>query len=102
MRFAVITDLHIGGSVYEEQIKKVVDLTNTLNVDAIFLVGDTIDAPRSWIEGRTVELKNLHSKYGTFLVTGNHESYYGNYEEWRDLFTHGYNINVLENKYVSI
>lgn len=73
MRLAILTDLHTGGSVYAEQIEKVVELTNSLNVDGILLIGDTIDAPRSWIEDRTLALKNLKSKYGSFLVTGNHE-----------------------------
>lgn len=86
-------------SVYREQIAKVVDATNALNPDAVLIVGDAIDAPRSLIEERMEPLKYLQSKRGTYFTTGNHEYYYGNMREWMELFEKEYGIQVLENKY---
>lgn len=36
---AVITDLHVGASVYKHHLEEVVNQVNSLNVDAIFLIG---------------------------------------------------------------
>lgn len=76
----------------------VVDRTNSLNPDAVLIVGDAIDAPRKLIEHRMEPLKYLRSKYGTYFSTGNHEYYYGNVREWIDLFKE-YEITVLENRF---
>lgn len=97
----ILTDLHAGASVYGKQISKVVELVNELDADAIFLIGDIIDAPRSLIETRVESLRHLQSHLGTFYVTGNHEYYYGNVEDWLALFR-SYGITVLNNKYAVI
>jgi uncharacterized protein len=63
----------------------------------IFLQGDVIDAPRGLIEERVESLRHLRSRLGTFFVTGNHEYYYGNVDEWFELFD-SYGIRVLKNR----
>uniref|UniRef100_A0AC34R1Q8 Calcineurin-like phosphoesterase domain-containing protein n=1 Tax=Panagrolaimus sp. JU765 TaxID=591449 RepID=A0AC34R1Q8_9BILA len=98
LRVAMLTDLHGGAMVYRDQISNVVDLTNSIkNLDAIFIVGDAIDAPMNLIQERMEPLKYLKSKHGVFFVSGNHEFYYGNYDEWKQLFE-SYGINVMENE----
>uniref|UniRef100_A0A914EJN2 Calcineurin-like phosphoesterase domain-containing protein n=1 Tax=Acrobeloides nanus TaxID=290746 RepID=A0A914EJN2_9BILA len=91
-------DLHGGGSVYKDQIAKVVDITNSLNPDVILIVGDAVDAPRALIESRMDPLKCLHARIGTFFTTGNHEYYYGSALEWFDHFKNSYGITILDNK----
>jgi hypothetical protein len=103
LTFAVLSDLHGGAMVYREQVAKVVDLTNGIEekygvkLDAVLIVGDLIDAPRELIEDRIEPLRHLQSRLGTFVVSGNHEYYYGNYEEWQQLYRE-YGINVMENE----
>lgn len=41
----------------------------------------------------------MHSRLGIFFVTGNHEYYYGNVEEWISLFI-SYGITTLRNTFV--
>uniref|UniRef100_A0A0N5CGQ5 Metallophos domain-containing protein n=1 Tax=Strongyloides papillosus TaxID=174720 RepID=A0A0N5CGQ5_STREA len=96
-RFALVTDLHTGALVYEDMISKVVDMVNEEKVDAIFLVGDVVDAPYQLIKDRTKPMKHFTSNYGTFFVTGNHEYYYGNVQDWIDAFKNEYGFKVLEN-----
>uniref|UniRef100_A0AC35TQI4 Metallophos domain-containing protein n=1 Tax=Rhabditophanes sp. KR3021 TaxID=114890 RepID=A0AC35TQI4_9BILA len=102
MRFALVTDLHIGGQVDNLLVSDVVDKVNNENVDAIFLVGDVVDAPYKVIKDRTEPMKHFKSKLGTFMVTGNHEYYYGDYQEWLDAFTNEYGFKVLLNNVTDI
>ncbi|VDK54337.1 unnamed protein product [Anisakis simplex] len=115
LRFAVVSDIHVGASVKKDHVAKVVDRINSENVDAVFLVGDIIDSPRSAVWRRTLPLgifltafvkriaryRYLKSKFGTFYVTGNHEYYYGNALDWFEFFkTLG--IQVLDNRSVNL
>jgi len=83
-------------------------------LDAVFLIGffyflknfgkilgDIIDAPRDLIEERVESLRHLRSHFGTFYVTGNHEYYYGNVNEWFELFE-SYGIKILKNRFFFI
>uniref|UniRef100_A0A914YBJ7 Calcineurin-like phosphoesterase domain-containing protein n=1 Tax=Panagrolaimus superbus TaxID=310955 RepID=A0A914YBJ7_9BILA len=102
LHIAMLSDLHGGAMVYQEQIAKVVDVVNGIEsnfgveLDAVLIVGDLIDAPRELIEERMEPLRHLRSRLGTFAVSGNHEYYYGNYERWQQLYRE-YGINVMEN-----
>ena len=103
LHVAMLSDLHGGAMVYEKEIAKVVDTTNSIEanfgveLDAVFIVGDLIDAPRKLIQDRMNPLKHLKSRLGTFVVSGNHEYYYGNYEEWQQLYQE-FGVHVLENE----
>ncbi|KAF7633938.1 Metallophos domain-containing protein [Meloidogyne graminicola] len=98
LKVAVLTDLHAGAAVYAEQIAKAVESVNKItDLDAVFLIGDIIDAPRDLIEERVESLRHLRSQFGTFYVTGNHEYYYGNVNEWFELFD-SYEIVILKNR----
>uniref|UniRef100_A0A158Q8Q3 Metallophos domain-containing protein n=1 Tax=Elaeophora elaphi TaxID=1147741 RepID=A0A158Q8Q3_9BILA len=94
IRFALISDIHAGATVFKEQV---VDRVNSQEVDGVFIVGDVVDAPRNSIEDRVRPLQFLKPK--TFYVSGNHEYYYGNASEWFDLFQQ-YGFKVLNNRHV--
>uniref|UniRef100_A0A914GRD7 6-phosphogluconate dehydrogenase, decarboxylating n=1 Tax=Globodera rostochiensis TaxID=31243 RepID=A0A914GRD7_GLORO len=83
----------------EPQGSNVVKQVNRLEADAVFLIGDIVDAPRALIEKRVESLRHLQSRLGTFYVTGNHEYYYGDVKEWFALFE-SYGIRVLKNEAV--
>lgn len=76
-RIAQISDLHIGSSIGETFVNRVVKKLNTLNADLVTMTGDLVD-------GRVVDHRNnlrllsqIRSLEGCFYVTGNHEYYWG-------------------------
>jgi hypothetical protein len=76
-----LSDIHIDVTTNYDTIKKIVDITNSLNPDIIMFTGDLADTDIT----KTYEkygLLDLQSKYGIFAVSGNHEYYRGitNYE----------------------
>lgn len=71
LKLAVISDLHAGASVYQEQIHHVVDKVLENPVDAVLIVGDMVDAPVSEIEERVrpILLVTISPKFVTQIVT---------------------------------
>lgn len=81
LKIVQISDLHIGPTIRKNYVKHVVEKTNALNPDFIFLTGDIADALVSQIEDHLKPLSELKARYGEFYVTGNHE-YYWNFEDY--------------------
>ncbi|TKR93370.1 hypothetical protein L596_007842 [Steinernema carpocapsae] len=96
LRIAVLSDLHTGGAVRRDQIAHVVDVTNEMNVDAVFIVGDMTDGTIEQLESKVEPLRHLKSRLGTFMVTGNHDYYFDDAMAWIRLFK-SYGIKVLTN-----
>lgn len=76
-----LSDIHIDITTKYITIKKIVEITNSLNPDIIVFTGDLADTNII----KTYEkygLLDFKSKYGIFAVSGNHEYYRGisNYE----------------------
>lgn len=93
MRVVVLTDVHITGNTDPNHFLNLIEVTNKLNPDLIFLVGDLIDGPLSKRHVLTRLFFDLRAKYGVFVTTGNHE-YYADYPEWRKYFEKGGLISV--------
>jgi uncharacterized protein len=74
---AQITDLHIGPTIREKHVKRVVDLTNALRPDAVVITGDLVDGSVAELRAATEHLARLSAKHGVYFVTGNHEYYSG-------------------------
>ena len=72
-----ISDIHIGGLINKEFIKKLVDRINILNGDIVVITGDLVDTKLEFAEPALNELKNIKSKYGTYFIVGNHEYFHG-------------------------
>lgn len=99
-KIAQISDLHIGPTIGNDFVKKVIELTNRHSPDLVALTGDFVDGPVSLL-GPTVELlKDLRSPMGSFFVTGNHE-YYSGAPQWVD-FISSLGIKVLRNEHVKL
>ncbi len=94
-RLVMLNDLHITRAVSPQHIQKIVDKTNSLKPDAIFLVGDIVDDRTSYIVPQLDELKHLQAPLGIYAVSGNHELYNG-LNLWIRNF-HRLGINVLIN-----
>ncbi|MWP46066.1 metallophosphoesterase [Gilliamella sp. Pas-s27] len=75
LRIVQLSDIHINELTSTEFIQQMIDKVNQLNADFIVITGDTLDkrlAP--FIEhGFDKQLQQLKSKYGTYVIFGNHE-----------------------------
>lgn len=77
LKIVQISDLHVGPTIRTKYVEKVVNIVSALNADIIVFTGDIADAKAESIAPHLEPLKNLKSKYGSYLVTGNHEYYWG-------------------------
>ena len=82
IRVAFVADIHIQQSTSIRFIEQFVRKVNALQPDILLLGGDIVEGHRE--DGSTKEIessiRNLKTKYGSFAVLGNHESY-GNKEQ---------------------
>jgi predicted MPP superfamily phosphohydrolase len=74
---AQISDLHVGPTIGEKEVRRVVDLTNGLRPDAIVITGDLVDGGVAELRRATEHLGALRAPHGVYFVTGNHEYYAG-------------------------
>ena len=74
---AVLSDLHINPATSPERVGKIVEKTNAMKPDAVILAGDTVDAFPRMINPQLKALRKFKARYGTFVVLGNHEFYFG-------------------------
>ena len=94
-RFVLLNDIHITRAISVERIRTIVERTNQLKPDAIFLVGDIIDDKTRYIGAQLDELKHLKAPLGVYAVSGNHELYNG-FNLWIRNFQR-LGINILIN-----
>lgn len=80
-----LTDLHISRLFQEPWVEAVVKRTNALNPDLIVATGDLIDGVVADRERDVAPLQGLTAKDGVFVVSGNHEYYFG-YRSWMEKF----------------
>ena len=97
---AQISDLHVGPSIREKEVRRVVDLTNALRPDAIVITGDLVDGTVAELRAATDHLGRLSAKHGVFFITGNHEYYSGAGAWLAELRRLG--IRTLENERVAL
>ncbi|TKR93371.1 hypothetical protein L596_007843 [Steinernema carpocapsae] len=95
---ALLTDIHVGPTVGMGRVDKIVSITNSLKPHAVMIVGDLVDGFREHIGHHVLPLSRLKSKYGTFFVTGNHEYYHGDVNQWIDFFRAKTNMTILRNE----
>jgi predicted MPP superfamily phosphohydrolase len=97
---AQISDLHVGPSLRERTVRRVVEQTNALRPDVIAITGDLVDGSVPELRSAVSELARLRARHGVFFVTGNHD-YYSGADEWvAELRRLG--IRVLRNERVEI
>lgn len=72
-----ITDVHLGHIVRSDFARRIVDMSNAVRPAAIFIVGDLLDGMDGHLDGLVEPFNDLRSQYGTYFVTGNHETYLG-------------------------
>ncbi len=72
-----ISDLHLGYLVPLSRLEKIVARCNELQPDILVITGDLVDGDPGRLGDFASALSNLRSRYGVFMVTGNHEFYSG-------------------------
>ena len=76
-KVVMLSDLHIDVDVSPETVERLVNRVNTLNPDAVVIVGDIVDNTPVKLYKQMQELKKLKVKDHVYLVLGNHEFYSG-------------------------
>jgi uncharacterized protein len=97
---AQISDIHVGPTIGREYLDAIVRKVNKLDADLVAVTGDLVDGRVPELSAHVAPLADLHSRHGTFFVTGNHE-YYSGAEAWvAELQRLG--LRVLQNEHVVI
>jgi len=91
-----LSDVHIGGIIDKEFIKKMVERVNNLNPDIVVITGDLVDISLKYAMPALNELKNLNTQYGTYFIIGNHEYHHGLEDIIKTINSLG--IKTLENE----
>ncbi|TLD96050.1 metallophosphoesterase [Helicobacter jaachi] len=95
-RVAVLSDVHIGGLIEQNRVKQIVEMTNELDADMIFLTGDIVDAPLKHVELAVNELQHLKAREGVFYILGNHEYFHDIYNIIEKLKGLGFHVLINE------
>ena len=85
LKIAQISDLHVGPTISERYVRRVVKITNGLNADFVALTGDIADGPIAAFEPNAAPLNELQPAGKIFFILGNHE-YYAGVTEWTAYF----------------
>lgn len=100
LTIAQITDLHIGPTIKNGYVRRVVDKVNELGADIVAITGDVVDGKVRRLLPDVAPLGDLRARHGAYIVTGNHE-YYAGVDDWiaafRDL-----GLRPLMNEHVTI
>jgi predicted MPP superfamily phosphohydrolase len=97
---AQISDVHVGSQIKQKYVDAIVDAVNGLKADLIAVTGDLVDGSVRDLSRHVAPLGRLSSRYGTYLVTGNHE-YYSGEPAWTAEFRR-LGLNVLLNEHVVV
>ena len=74
---AQISDLHVGQTIRNGYVRKVVAKVNSLKADLIVLTGDLVDGTVEQIGADTEPLAELRARHGSTAILGNHELFVG-------------------------
>lgn len=77
LRIVAVSDLHIGDTIGERDVKKWAEIIKEQKPDILVIVGDIIDTDMSMRDEEARLLRSIPTNYGTYAVLGNHEVYAG-------------------------
>ncbi len=95
-----LSDIHVGPLIQRRFMDALVARCNELKGDLVCITGDMVDGSVDELGFAASALMNLHSRYGTYFVTGNHEYYSGD-EAWAEALRR-MGVTVLRNRHVRI
>ena len=76
LRIVLVADVHLGTAVHEKDLPRLIADINGQSPDLIALCGDIFEegTPKPLWEATITAFGDLESTYGTYYVTGNHDS----------------------------
>ena len=95
---AQISDVHVGPTIGQGMLQRIVARVNSLGVDMVAITGDLVDGRVAELRRHVAPLSGLNSRHGSFFVTGNHE-YYSGAHAWIDELGR-LGVKVLMNEHV--
>ena len=95
---AQISDIHVGPTIKQAYLQRIVRQVNALRADVVAITGDLVDGSVAALAAHVAPLAGLQSRHGTFFVTGNHEYYSGAHAWITELRRLG--LTVLMNEHV--
>jgi predicted MPP superfamily phosphohydrolase len=81
-RIAVVSDIHLGPLAGRAHTERIVAMINETEPDLVAIVGDLVDGTVAELGPAAEPLRDLHSREGTFFVTGNHEYFVDDTFAW--------------------
>jgi predicted MPP superfamily phosphohydrolase len=73
LTIAQVADIHVGRFASDNLLRQIVNETNALDADLVLLSGDLIDHSLADLPLGLDIVKQLKSRYGTFMCEGNHD-----------------------------
>ncbi|HSM92883.1 MAG TPA: metallophosphoesterase [Anaeromyxobacteraceae bacterium] len=95
-----ISDLHVGPTIRQREVDRVVEQANALRPDVVVVTGDLVDGTVGELGPIVAGLGRLRSRWGVHFVTGNHE-YFSGVDAWLR-FLPRLGMRVLRNERVTI
>ena len=81
-RIALVSDIHLGPLAGRAHTERIVAMINATAPDLVAIVGDLVDGTVGELGSAVEPLRDLHSREGTFFVTGNHEYFVEDTLSW--------------------
>ncbi|KAM9164695.1 transmembrane protein with metallophosphoesterase domain [Pangshura tecta] len=101
LKVVLLSDIHLGPTVGKTKLAMVVQMVKALKPDITVIVGDLSDSEVMAIRPAVEPLSELNSPLGNYFVTGNHEYYTSDVNNWFELLK-SFNIHPLHNENVKI
>lgn len=101
LKIVLLSDIHLGPTVGKTKMEMFVRMVNSLDPDITVIVGDLSDSEASILQTAVAPLGQLHSRLGTYFVTGNHEYYTSDVTNWFVLLE-SLRVRPLHNENVKI
>ncbi|XP_066484478.1 transmembrane protein with metallophosphoesterase domain [Tiliqua scincoides] len=101
LKVVLLSDIHLGPTVGKTKLKMIVKMVRNLQPDITVIVGDLTDSDVKDLGSAVEPLGMLDSPLGTYFVTGNHEYYTSDVNNWFELLK-SLNIHPLHNENAKI
>lgn len=96
----LLTDVHVGHILRHGFVRRIVDMTNGLNPEAVLISGDYYDGVHTDADSLAAPLVNLKAPLGAYFVSGNHDSYRELDQHIAALAKAG--VKIIDNKFVDL